>query len=156
MSPHRRLWQRGCSEWKRHRWGGPINDFVLITATSHFCSICVLIHPSFLATSLEVFPWRALSSRGFDGAVRTGVSLKSAFNASENHSRQRFAGSATPDLIHWCLHASVNNVTVLFIRLPGCCYWLNVTVLLCAWKRYHSHFDPGLVFTSYSIIQTTR
>lgn len=48
MSSCRRLWQWGCSEWKGHRWGGMINEFLLITAISHSCSICVLMHPMFL------------------------------------------------------------------------------------------------------------
>jgi len=38
LPSYRRLWQWGRSEWKGNRWGGTINEFMLITATSHPCA----------------------------------------------------------------------------------------------------------------------
>lgn len=81
-----------------------------------------------------------LSCFGFDWTVRTGVSLKSAFNARCDSSswdsyiqrtiRWKDVCFLTNDLICRCLHSSVDTLTaLLFIRLSGCSDKRNVTML---------------------------
>lgn len=109
-------------------------------------SVCWSI-PSPQKLTLKGFPAQCfLSCCGSSWMVGAGVRLIICIQSS--NWEVCLSLLHTPDLIYWRPHRSSS-------RFPGCAVWLSVTLLLWVCGALRSHFDPSVIFTSYSIVRIT-